>query len=104
MGTKNLQDDICEQADIGFSKQEIEKNLVAKGYDQSAVKEALANTKFVATSSGQGVSTKTILISLLLLVLVIFRVARFANNGGVLAGISAISGFGVLMLYLARRK
>ena len=102
----SLQEEIQQQISIGFTKQEIGQNLLAKGYIEIEIKEALAKINFskvAAESNGGSVSTKSILLGVLFLVVVFIRLARYANGGNIFLGISVITGIGMVIYFFTKR-
>jgi hypothetical protein len=101
----NLTEDIEKQINAGFSKPEIYKNLMSSGYSKDQIDAALpsAVTMVNAETANNSVSTKSILLGCLFLVVVIFRIARFANTGSIFAFIGIITGIILAVIYFTRR-
>lgn len=97
-----LQEEINQQASI-FSKEEIEQNLLAKGYNAQEIKAALATVK-VESNSGGNSSTKGILLGILFGIIVLFRIARFANTGGIFVGLGIITGIGMMIYFFTKKN
>ena len=97
-----LQEEVNQQASL-FSKEEIEQNLLAKGYSAEEIKAALTNIKF-ENASGGSVSTKSILFGVLFGIIVLFRIARFANTGGIFVGLGIITGLGMMIYFFTRKS
>lgn len=101
-----LSEKIQKQIAAGFSASDINENLQAEGYDKAEIEKELSQHRTAEQSTGQ-VSTKAVLIGLLLFVIIIFRIARLSNSSGAASTfgiISIIAGILVLILYLARRR
>jgi multisubunit Na+/H+ antiporter MnhB subunit len=99
----NVQEEVNQQASIGFSKEEIQQNLLAKGYTETEIKEVLANVKLEENNEGS-VSTKHVLLGILFLVIVLFRIGRFTNGGGFFAGMGIVTGIGMMIYFFTKRK
>ena len=105
--TTNLQEEIAQQINIGFTKAEIEQNLLSKGYADTEVNEALAKVNFseaMAESNGGGVSTKSILFGALFVVAVFVRFARYSSTGSIFAGLGVITGIGMAIYFFTKRS
>lgn len=99
----NVHEEVNQQASIGFSREEIRQNLLAKGYTETEINEVLASVKPEVNNDG-GVSTKHVLLGLLFLVIVLFRIGRFTNGGGVFAGLGIVTGIGMVIYFFTKRK
>lgn len=102
-----LNEEIAKQADIGFSKNEIIDNLKAKGYSKEEVDTAISQFNFGAaavTNSGGTVSTKSILLGLLFVVVMILRLGRAANTGSIFAILGIFTAAGMAFYFFTRKK
>ncbi len=97
-----LKEKVEKQIAAGFTQQEIYNNLILEGHSQTEIDTAYGSTVTEHNRSNT-VSTKSILLGLLFLVIVIFRIARFANGGGVFLFLSILTGIGMMIYFFTRR-
>ncbi|ANE52160.1 hypothetical protein [Flavisolibacter tropicus] len=105
--TTNLQEEIAKQINIGFSKEEIEQNLLSKGYTSTEINEALSKIDFsnaIAESNGGKVSGTSIAFGIVFIVGALVRFARFLNGGSVLAGLGVLTAGGMAIYYFTKRS
>jgi hypothetical protein len=106
----NLHEEIQQQVNIGFNRQEIEQNLLPKGYAETDIRQALDKVQFaeVAVTGSNGssgsVSTKSILLGLLFIVAACVRLARFAKGGNIIFGLGVITAVGMAIYFFSKRK
>ena len=105
--TTNLQEEIAQQINIGFTKAEIEQNLLSKGFTNTEINEALAKVNFseaMTESNGGSISTKSILFGALFVVAAFVRFARYSNTGSILAGLGVITAIGMAIYFFTKRS
>ncbi|RZL48143.1 MAG: hypothetical protein EOP00_10000 [Pedobacter sp.] len=76
--TKTLEEDINSQVNAGFTRQEIKQNLLMKGISEEEINNSFETTNFeqVAASRNNGVSYKSIIITIIFLLISTFKVIR----------------------------
>jgi MFS superfamily sulfate permease-like transporter len=102
-----LNEEIAKQADIGFSKNEIIDNLKAKGYSKEEVDTAIAQFNFstaTATNAEGSVSTKSILLGVLFVIVMIIRLGRAANTGSIFAILGIFTAAGMAYYFFTKKK
>lgn len=105
--TTDLQEEVEQQINIGFSKEEIEQNLLLKGYSSAEINDVLSRTNFsdvIAESKGGKVSGTSIVFGIVFILSALVRFARFLNGGSALAGIGVLTAGGMAIYYFSRRS
>ncbi len=106
----NIQEEIQQQINIGFGKDDIVQNLRSKGYNTQEINDAIANINFssvVTESNGGSVSGKSILIGVLFLVIALARFARNSNGGSnsnIFIGLGVFSAIGMAIYFFTKKK
>jgi len=98
----DLKEKVEKQISAGFSKEEINQQLLADGHTQEEINQQLKDTDIAIRSNSQ-VSGKAVLIGIGLIVMVIIRIARYSSFQSSWGLISIITGILVVIFYLARR-
>ena len=83
----DIQKFVTIQANGGFSKKEIHANALSQGYTAEEATNALSVLDLLPSASSNtesegSVSTKSILMGVLFLVVMVARFARFSDGGG----------------------
>lgn len=109
MQSITLQEDIQQQQSMDFTKKDIELNLLAKGFTQDEITQALASVPETTGGSSGGVSTKNILLGLLFVAVFILRLSRVASNKSgttvtVLLCLGVFSAIGMAIYFFTKRS
>lgn len=79
---KTLEEDIDNQINAGFTKYEIKQNLLMKGISEDEIDKTFEKTNFqqAASSRQNGVSYKSIIITIILILVSTFKIVRCISN------------------------
>lgn len=104
---ETLKLEVEKQVAAGFNLQEIEQNLLSKGYSDAEIKEATSDKNIqsavLETNSGS-VSGKNIAIGILFLLVAVWRLSRYSNGANIFIGIGVVTAVLLAFLFFTKKK
>lgn len=106
--SSDIKEQINEQIESGFTKPEIVKNLVEKGYNEKLVNTELTaiikQSKAASNTGSEGGNTKGVVIGVLFIIVACVRFARYANGGTIFLGIGVVTAIGMAIYFMTKKK
>lgn len=97
-----LKDKIEKQIEAGFTLDEIIKNLLADGYSREEINDNFKAVSAQIKKTGK-IPARSLFIGIAFSVIVLVRIALFAQTGSVLMFIGIFTGIIIAVLAFARR-